>query len=106
MIMGHTPDFENITSRCGGKIIIIDTGKHSNNVVAKAIAHCLLGISRAYGGVLSALSVHYTLEPIGKAEKPEEQEWQEREVVSALYADRQDVLSEDVRRVVGNFHLR
>ncbi|KAF9052507.1 hypothetical protein BDZ89DRAFT_1056849 [Hymenopellis radicata] len=80
---------ENITSRCGGKIIIIDTG-----------------ISRAYGGVLSALSVHYTLEPIGKAEKPEEQEWEEREVVSALYADRQDVLSEDVRRVVGSFHLR
>lgn len=26
MVMGHTPDFENITSRCGGKIIIIDTG--------------------------------------------------------------------------------
>jgi hypothetical protein len=24
--MGHTPDFEKIVSRCGGKIIIIDTG--------------------------------------------------------------------------------
>lgn len=29
MIMGHTPDFENITSRCGGKIVIIDTGESS-----------------------------------------------------------------------------
>jgi hypothetical protein len=27
MIMGHTPDFEKIVSRCGGKIIIIDTGE-------------------------------------------------------------------------------
>jgi hypothetical protein len=26
MIMGHTPDFEKVVSRCGGKIIIIDTG--------------------------------------------------------------------------------
>jgi hypothetical protein len=26
MIMGHTPDFEKIVTRCGGKIIIIDTG--------------------------------------------------------------------------------
>lgn len=26
MIMGHTPDFANIKSRCGGKVIIIDTG--------------------------------------------------------------------------------
>ncbi|KIY65199.1 Metallo-dependent phosphatase [Cylindrobasidium torrendii FP15055 ss-10] len=86
MIMGHTPDFDNITSRCGGKIIIIDTG-----------------ISRAYGGVLSALSIHYTLEPIGKALTLDEQEWQEREVVSALYEDRQEILADDTRRVVGNF---
>jgi hypothetical protein len=27
MIMGHTPDFEKIVSRCGGKIVIIDTGE-------------------------------------------------------------------------------
>ncbi|KAI0775197.1 Metallo-dependent phosphatase-like protein [Trametes elegans] len=26
MVMGHTPDFQKIVSRCGGKIIIIDTG--------------------------------------------------------------------------------
>lgn len=27
LVMGHTPDFERIISRCRGKIIIIDTGK-------------------------------------------------------------------------------
>lgn len=29
LVMGHTPDFEKIVSRCGGKIIIIDTGRCS-----------------------------------------------------------------------------
>ncbi|KAJ3560061.1 hypothetical protein NP233_g11080 [Leucocoprinus birnbaumii] len=72
MVMGHTPDLEKIVSRCGGKIIIIDTG-----------------ITPAYGGVLSALSVQYTLEPIGEAE---EKQWTEKEVITALYPDRQDVL--------------
>ncbi|TFK75176.1 Metallo-dependent phosphatase [Pluteus cervinus] len=86
MVMGHTPDFKNIVSRCDGKIIIIDTG-----------------ISHAYGGVLSALSIHYTFTPIGDAENPEEQEWREREVISALYPDRQDVLVDEQRHVVGNF---
>ena len=66
-------------------------------------SHTELGISRAYGGVLSALSIHYTLQPIGKAESPDQQEWQEREVVSALYAERQEVLSDETRLVVGNF---
>lgn len=83
MIMGHTPDFNNIVSRCNGKIIIIDTG-----------------ISHAYGGVLSALSIHYTLEPIGK---PEEKRWLETEVVSALYPDQRDVLVIDEREIIGNF---
>ncbi|KAF8972208.1 Metallo-dependent phosphatase-like protein [Flammula alnicola] len=84
MIMGHTPDFHNIQSRCDGKVIIIDTG-----------------ISHAYGGVLSALSIHYTLEPIGDDES---QRWIEKEVVSAIYADRQEILVSDEREVVGNFH--
>ncbi|KAJ3567473.1 hypothetical protein NP233_g6342 [Leucocoprinus birnbaumii] len=83
MIMGHTPDFNNIVSRCNGKIIIIDTG-----------------ISHAYGGVLSALSIHYTLEPIGE---PEGKRWLETEVVSALYPDRRDVLAIDEREIVGDF---
>lgn len=80
MIMGHTPDFTGIVSRCNGKIIIIDTG-----------------ISHAYGGVLSALSIHYTLTPVtGRV-------WKEREVVSALYPDRQEVLVDEERVVVGDY---
>ncbi|TFK40433.1 Metallo-dependent phosphatase-like protein [Crucibulum laeve] len=85
MIMGHTPDFKNIVARCNGKIIIIDTG-----------------ISHAYGGVLSALSIHYTLTPIGD---DSDQRWIEKEVVSAIYADRQEVLIRDTREVVGDFSL-
>jgi len=78
-----TVKIQNIVSRCNGKIIIIDTG-----------------ISHAYGGVLSALSIHYTLEPIGK---PEEKCWLETEVVSALYPDQRDVLIIDEREIIGNF---
>ncbi|KAK1920809.1 Metallo-dependent phosphatase-like protein [Papiliotrema laurentii] len=44
IIGGHTPNFERIVDRCNASIIIIDTG-----------------ISSAYGGVLSALEVIYTL---------------------------------------------
>lgn len=84
MIMGHTPDFHNIQSRCGGKIIIIDTG-----------------ISHAYGGVLSALSIHYTLEP----KENEEGIWVEKEVVSALYETHTEVVSSEERQVVGDFSL-
>ncbi|CAK9786716.1 Metallo-dependent phosphatase [Cutaneotrichosporon oleaginosum] len=47
IIGGHTPDFERIVDRCGGDVIIIDTG-----------------ISYAYGGVLSALEIIYTLTPV------------------------------------------
>ncbi|KAJ7678950.1 Metallo-dependent phosphatase-like protein [Mycena polygramma] len=86
MIMGHTPDFSNIVSRCNGKIIIIDTG-----------------ISHAYGGVLSALSIHYTFTPIDNEEG--EPRWTEREVVSALYADRQEVIVDEMRTVVGDFRM-
>ncbi|KAF8910629.1 Metallo-dependent phosphatase-like protein [Gymnopilus junonius] len=86
MIMGHTPDFHNIKSRCNGKIIIIDTG-----------------ISHAYGGTLSALSIHYTLEPVGS--DPSSRSWREREVVSALYPDRREVIVSDERVIEGDFHL-
>ncbi|WWC87538.1 uncharacterized protein L201_002428 [Kwoniella dendrophila CBS 6074] len=47
IIGGHTPNFEQIVSRCNGSIIIIDTG-----------------ISSAYGGVLSAMEIIYTLTPL------------------------------------------
>ena len=53
------------------------------------------GISHAYGGALSALSIYYTLVPIAGKEN----RWVEREVVSALYVDRQEVLAEEVREV-------
>ncbi|KAF8181545.1 Metallo-dependent phosphatase-like protein [Pholiota molesta] len=83
MIMGHTPDFHNIKSRCNGKIIIIDTG-----------------ISHAYGGVLSALSIHYSIVPIGDHAS---KRWREKEIVSALYEDRQEIIVTDEREIVGNF---
>jgi hypothetical protein len=57
------------------------------------------GISHAYGGVLSALSIHYTLTPLDRMEK----RWEEREIVSALYPDREEVLAVDVREVIGDF---
>ncbi|WVQ94322.1 hypothetical protein IAU59_001401 [Kwoniella sp. CBS 9459] len=47
IIGGHTPNFEHIVSRCNASVIIIDTG-----------------ISSAYGGVLSALEIVYTLTPL------------------------------------------
>ncbi|KZP22815.1 Metallo-dependent phosphatase [Athelia psychrophila] len=89
MIMGHTPNMDEIVSRCGGKIIIIDTG-----------------ISHAYGGALSALSIEYTLAPVsGETETGGEREWQETEVVTAIYEKRRDVLALDERRVFGEFAL-
>ncbi|PPQ69016.1 hypothetical protein CVT24_000091 [Panaeolus cyanescens] len=33
MVIGHTPDFERIVSRCGGKIIIIDTEESSIRIL-------------------------------------------------------------------------
>ena len=67
-------------SRCGGKVIIIDTG-----------------ISHAYGGALSALSIKYTLSPV----KGKEGFWKEREVVTALYPDKQTVLAVEERDIQG-----
>lgn len=84
LIIGHTPDFEKIVSRCGGKVIIIDTG-----------------ISHAYGGVLSALSITYSLTPLPPTQDGEPR-WKERETVVAIYPDRQDLLADDVREVTGD----
>ncbi|KAH9960883.1 Metallo-dependent phosphatase-like protein [Russula dissimulans] len=84
MIMGHTPNFEKIVSRCNGKIIIIDTG-----------------ISHAYGGALSALSVEYTLEPV-LSSSSSEKKWREQEVVKAIYIDRSVVLVDEGRDILGD----
>ncbi|KAF8126896.1 Metallo-dependent phosphatase [Boletus edulis] len=69
MVMGHTPHLQSIVARCGGKVLIIDTG-----------------ISHAYGGALSALSIEYTLEPVKGGG------WKEQEVVKALYTEQEDEL--------------
>ncbi|KAH7913548.1 Metallo-dependent phosphatase-like protein [Hygrophoropsis aurantiaca] len=80
MVMGHTPDFDKIVSRCGGRVIIIDTG-----------------ISHAYGGKLSALSIEYTLTPVRGGGK------KEQEVIKALYADQEDeLLLVDSRDLTGD----
>ena len=54
------------------------------------------GISHAYGGALSALSIDYTLTPVikGGVEK-----WIEKEVVRALYADKREVVADDIREI-------
>ena len=75
---------QNIVSRCNGKIIIIDTG-----------------ISHAYGGVLSALSIHYSVYPIGE---DKDLRWVERETISALYPDHQTKIIDEEREIVGDFH--
>ena len=59
-----------------------------------------LGISHAYGGALSALSIHYTLSPLGH---DKDERWHETETVSAIYADRREVLVQTEREVVGEF---
>ena len=61
-----------------------------------------LGISHAYGGALSALSIYYTLTPTGDDAS---QRWREKEVVSALYQDRQEVLAVEEREIVGDFNF-
>jgi hypothetical protein len=61
------------------------------------------GITHAYGGVLSALSINYTLTPVAGDVSGSEQRWMEREVVTALYPDRQEVLVTDEREVIGDF---
>lgn len=61
------------------------------------------GISRAYGGVLSALSIRYTLTPVLGEGEEDGKRWQEREEISAVYEDRREVLVVDEREVVGDF---
>ncbi|ORY65637.1 Metallo-dependent phosphatase-like protein [Leucosporidium creatinivorum] len=84
LIMGHTPHFGGIVSRCDGKILLIDTG-----------------ISRAYGGAHSALEILYTLTPVEDSSEESSAfgssktstKWIENEVVSAMYTgDRETVV--------------
>ncbi|KAM0786442.1 hypothetical protein ACM66B_001905 [Microbotryomycetes sp. NB124-2] len=66
LVMGHTPHFEGVQSRCDGLIILIDTG-----------------ISRAYGGAHSSLEINYALDSL----EDDESSWNETETVTALYTD-------------------
>jgi hypothetical protein len=54
-----------------------------------------VGISHAYGGVLSALSIHYTLTPVSGTKN----KWVEKETVSALYPDRQQIIVVESREI-------
>ena len=65
---------------------------------------CVPGISHAYGGALSALSVTYTLAPLSDHEAGKEKKWSEREVVKALYVDSEIVLADDTRELVGDLY--
>lgn len=87
MVMGHTPQFDSIAARCDGKVLIIDTGKSYHTEILRSVLNIsinVLGISHAYGGALSALSIEYTLEPVKNGG------WKEQEIVKALYADNDD----------------
>ncbi|KAG9121395.1 hypothetical protein FRC07_002670 [Ceratobasidium sp. 392] len=89
MVMGHTPNFENMVSRCDGKILLIDTG-----------------ISKAYGGVLSALSITYTLTPAPASRfmsVASARAWTEHEVIKAVYPNKVDILVDSSREVRGSW---
>jgi hypothetical protein len=92
---GHTPDFEKIVDRCNASIIIVDTG-----------------MSRAYGGVLSALEIVYELYPTadkiesGHGDHRQEpfvgtnssalatsKRYREKEVVTAIYEKKRKILA-------------
>ena len=54
--------------------------------------------------MLSALSINYTLTPLPESSSnSHEKRWKEREVVTALYMDRHEVLAVSEREVVGDF---
>jgi hypothetical protein len=52
-----------------------------------------IGISHAYGGVLSALVIDYTVA------EHEGSDWTEREVIRAVYPDRDEILVDEARLV-------
>lgn len=86
VLPGHTPNFDHIQSRCNGQVIIIDTG-----------------ISKAYGGRLSALEIQYDLYEADPARdianNVSDGEFVEVESVTALYMDTRDVLDKREAKV-------
>jgi hypothetical protein len=63
------------------------------------------GITHAYGGVLAALSITYTLTPLDKPQVAAETRWKERETIVAVYVDHEEVLIVDERTIVGDLAL-
>ena len=56
--------------------------------------------------MLSALSIEYSLTPLSAEvdlSNGAQQRWKEREVVSAVYEDRQEILATSEREVSGEF---
>lgn len=53
--------------------------------------------------MLSALSITYTLTPVDAKMDDMEGKWKEREVVTAIYQDRREVLAADERIIKGNY---
>jgi len=63
------------------------------------ITLCIAGISHAYGGVLSALSITYTMDPIdGQSDV-----WKETEEVVAVYEHSRTVIVVDSRELKGDY---
>ena len=58
------------------------------------------GISHAYGGALSALSITYTLTPSVDTSDEKKNIWKEKETVTAIYVDRQEELAVTERDVL------
>lgn len=96
IVGGHTPNFERIVDRCNASIIIIDTG-----------------ISSAYGGVLSALEIVYTLTNLPTTSRNHHQDpffaaspevkhghrFVEREEVNAIYEKRKKLMIVEEREI-------
>lgn len=84
MIMGHTPQFKGILPRCRSKVIVIDTG-----------------ISSAYGGVLSALEIIYSLKPVVNDDAPSApiRRMVEKETVTAIYEGSTKAIAKKERTV-------
>lgn len=52
---------------------------------------------------MSALSITYSLTPVNAKLDDPEGKWKEREVITAIYQDRKEVLTVDERIIKGNF---
>ncbi|KAF8312516.1 Metallo-dependent phosphatase [Clavulina sp. PMI_390] len=91
LVMGHTLNYDGIISRCDSKILLIDTG-----------------MSSAYGGILSALVVHYTLTPIEAdssaagtraASANRQKRYTEKEKIEAIYPHKRVHIHTETREV-------